>query len=156
MYIYNVKLSTNKKSFTLAEVLITLVVIGAVAALTIPLLMTGHKKAEYSAKLKKIYNIMNEAVKMAEADFDLPAYKWANNANDGETLFNTYLKDYIKFTKAESGGRMGSENSRSYSVYLDDGSILELMPGGLTLTTNSCITKAQNDGASGYEHIFNV
>ena len=34
----------NKKSFTLAEVLITLVVIGIIAAITVPTIMANHKK----------------------------------------------------------------------------------------------------------------
>lgn len=51
--------------FTLAEVLITLGVIGIVAALTLPSLVSKYKEKEYSIKLKKIYNIMNTAFNSA-------------------------------------------------------------------------------------------
>ena len=41
-------------AFTLAEVLITLGIIGVVAAMTMPALIANTKKSEISAKLKKI------------------------------------------------------------------------------------------------------
>lgn len=45
----------NQKGFTLAEVLITLGIIGVVAALTLPALIQNHKKSETTARLKKIF-----------------------------------------------------------------------------------------------------
>ena len=42
-----------KKGFTLAEVLITLVILGVVAAMTIPTLVANTRDAEYRAKAKK-------------------------------------------------------------------------------------------------------
>lgn len=45
-----------KKGFTLAEVLITLGVIGIVAALTIPSLISNHNKSVTAARLSKAYN----------------------------------------------------------------------------------------------------
>ncbi len=43
----------KKKGFTLAEILITLGIIGIVAAMTIPTLISNYKKKEYSTKIKK-------------------------------------------------------------------------------------------------------
>ena len=40
-----------EKSFTLAEVLITLGIIGVVAAMTIPTLISNYQKKEYVARL---------------------------------------------------------------------------------------------------------
>jgi len=51
----------NKKGFTLAEVLITLVIIGVVVAMTIPNVINNSKKQEYSAKFKKFYSTMKQA-----------------------------------------------------------------------------------------------
>ncbi len=39
-----------KKSFTISEVLITLVIIGIIAAFTIPVILQNHKETETSAK----------------------------------------------------------------------------------------------------------
>ena len=44
-----------KKAFTLAEVLITLGVIGVVAAMTIPALITAHNKHVIETKLFKLH-----------------------------------------------------------------------------------------------------
>ena len=50
-----------KNGFTLAEVLITLVIIGVVAAMTIPTLINNTKKQEYVAGLKKAYSVLSQA-----------------------------------------------------------------------------------------------
>ncbi|MDR1327391.1 MAG: type II secretion system GspH family protein [Heliobacteriaceae bacterium] len=56
----------NRKAFTLAEVLITLGIIGIVAALTMPALISSTQKKELEACLKKQYSIMSQALqKMA-------------------------------------------------------------------------------------------
>ncbi len=49
-------------AFTLAEVLITLGIIGIVAALTIPSLVAKHQEKQTVAQLKKFYSVMNNAM----------------------------------------------------------------------------------------------
>ena len=49
----------NKKAFTLAEVLITLGIIGVVSALTLPNLMTNYKNKVYVAQLQRICNVLS-------------------------------------------------------------------------------------------------
>jgi len=51
--------------FTLAEVLITLGVIGVVAAITIPSLVAKHNEKATVIKVKHTYSILNEAVRRA-------------------------------------------------------------------------------------------
>ena len=49
----------NKKyGFTLAEVLITLSVIGEVASMTIPTLIQNHKKHIAETRLQKFYSVI--------------------------------------------------------------------------------------------------
>ena len=50
------------KGFTLAEVLITLGVIGVVAALTIPALVSNSSKSELKSRFQKANAIVNIAV----------------------------------------------------------------------------------------------
>lgn len=50
-----------KGGFTLAEVLITLAVIGVVAALTLPTLVENHREKATVSKLKKSYSTINQA-----------------------------------------------------------------------------------------------
>ncbi len=54
--------------FTLAEVLITLGIIGVVAALTIPTLMANYQKQVWINKLKKTYSVLNEGYKQIYAN----------------------------------------------------------------------------------------
>lgn len=67
----HVNLLANVKfefGFTLAEVLITLGIIGIVAALTIPGLITKCKEMQYRVTYKKVYSSLNQAMKYAQED----------------------------------------------------------------------------------------
>jgi len=54
--------------FTLAEVLITLGIIGIVAAMTIPTLINQTKHAEYVTALKKASSVLSQAHEQIVAD----------------------------------------------------------------------------------------
>lgn len=56
-----------KKGFTLAEVLITLVVIGIVAAITVKVIINNQEEA-YKTALKKNYTVIQQAFKKAITD----------------------------------------------------------------------------------------
>ena len=58
-----------KEGFTLAEVLITIGVIGIVSALTLPNVIQNTKKNEATAKLKKFISVINQALIRAELDY---------------------------------------------------------------------------------------
>ena len=78
-----------KKSlaFTLAEVLITLTVIGVVAALTIPSVIVKTNQQEYRTGFKKAVTVLNQAITMNMAkDDESPK----DMENDGD------LFDYLK------------------------------------------------------------
>lgn len=54
----------RKSGFTLAEVLITLVIIGVIAAMTVPTLMNNTNSQEFRSALKKAISALNQAVTM--------------------------------------------------------------------------------------------
>ncbi len=62
----------GKKGFTLAEVLITLGIIGVVAAMTIPTLIANTNGAKFRSQFKKTLSTLNQAVRsnVAQYDFD--------------------------------------------------------------------------------------
>ena len=62
--------SKGFRGFTLAEVLITLGIIGVVAAMTLPMLMANHRKQVTETRLAKFYSVINQAIKMAEVDYE--------------------------------------------------------------------------------------
>lgn len=60
----------KKFAFTLAEVLITLGIIGIVAALTIPILAANTNGAQYRNKFKKALSTLNQAVRLNVSKYD--------------------------------------------------------------------------------------
>ena len=52
----------KKSAFTLAEVLITLGIIGVVAAMTLPTLVQNHRNTELQTGLKKAYSVLSQAL----------------------------------------------------------------------------------------------
>jgi len=60
--------SRSLKAFTLAEVLITLAIIGVVAALTIPTLITNYQKQQYVTQLKKSITTLNNGFRTIMAN----------------------------------------------------------------------------------------
>lgn len=57
-----------KKGFTLAEVLITLGIIGVVAAMTMPTLIQDNQKRSLEVATQKFYSMMSQAVRQYMAD----------------------------------------------------------------------------------------
>ena len=60
--------SSRKAAFTLAEVLITLGIIGIVAAMTLPSLIGKWQEKVLEARFRKVYNILNVACEKTVAD----------------------------------------------------------------------------------------
>ena len=79
--------------FTLAEVLITLGIIGVVAAMTLPVVVGNYQKKVTAVKVKKFYSMFNQAFQMAQLEFGEYKY-W--EIEDSSELYYKYLKNYIK------------------------------------------------------------
>lgn len=92
-----------KRAFTLAEVLITLGIIGVVAAMTIPTVISHYNKVVMSARNKKFVSSINQAVLRSTADNGSPN-EWPNHIlyHDPEALydwFDEYIMQYMKILK---------------------------------------------------------
>ena len=61
--------NSRKAAFTLAEVLITLGIIGVVAAMTLPSLIQNYQKKALATQTQKFYSMMSQAVKQYMADY---------------------------------------------------------------------------------------
>ena len=66
-----IKSKKVRAGFTLAEVLITLGIIGVVAAMTIPTLMTNINAARYRTQFKKAVSTLSQGVRSAMAQYDV-------------------------------------------------------------------------------------
>ena len=60
--------SLRKTAFTLAEVLVTLGIIGIVSAMTVPTLMQNYQRQSYVTQLHKVYNELNQATLRYQTD----------------------------------------------------------------------------------------
>lgn len=80
---------TMKKGFTLAEVLITLAIVGVVAAVSLPTLNTNVQKQGLSAQIAKFYNQFGKAIEMYKADNELDKIP---NSFDKEAFVKKYFK----------------------------------------------------------------
>lgn len=87
---------SKKSAFTLAEILITLGVIGVVAAIILPSAIINYKNQRTVAQLKKSYSLIEQTIKMAENDYG-EANSW--NWSDAEIILDKYFIPYIKGTK---------------------------------------------------------
>lgn len=104
----------KKRAFTLAEVLVTLGIIGVVSAMTIPALTQNWQKKAYVTQLHKVYNVfqqgfmqaMNDkyAINLAEAGFYGGEYHSESEKN--------FLHTYFKVVKD-----CGSENQDCFASY---------------------------------------
>ena len=73
-----------KKGFTLAEALVTIGIIGAVAAIGVPVLMQGASDAETVARVKKSYEVLSQGYYSVVAENkNLPVYMWSGDICSG-------------------------------------------------------------------------
>lgn len=137
----------NIKGFTLAEVLITLGIIGVVTALTMPTLIANYQKKQTVVQLKKAYSVLNQAYQNSILDNgDVETWDWENISNAdnfGQRYILPYLKGAtkIKYSKIQWKSLDGTydnsgagENKSPYYV-LPDGMSFRFL--GLNFVNNS-------------------
>ena len=90
------------KGFTLAEVLITLTIIGVVAALTIPILLGRTQNTQYATSVKQAMSMLNQALSLSVAQNSVDATS-VSTQTDLRNLFMTKLN-----TSYQGGGANGS------------------------------------------------
>ena len=85
----------KKSAFTLAEVLITLGIIGVVAALTIPNIIKHYQNEVTVTKLQKAYSTLNQAFRQSENDNGSSEF-WQETDEIGvKAYFEKYWKPYF-------------------------------------------------------------
>ena len=84
----------KKKGFTLAEVLITLSIIGVVAAMTTPSLVGGYQKAKVGPSIRKFMSTLENANEYLLADKESNTISGAVGSNSTEYL--TELQKYVE------------------------------------------------------------
>ena len=129
------KIKIKNNGFTLAEVLITLVIIGIIAAITLPNLVHQYRNTVTETKLKHTYSVLAQMMKLAEARYGMLStwgleddYGGMSSDGGGSEMYNRYVDTYMlpflngaKYTNGFSSMRnMGYQKSVLYpnkSVY---------------------------------------
>ena len=102
---------TKRFGFTLAEVLITLGIIGVVAAMTMPTLMNSTQGAQYKAAYKKALSALSQAVTLNVA---LDEWNFADVDNSNYKL-EDMLKSRMNVVRTETGKFAGPKTG-DYTV----------------------------------------
>lgn len=137
-----------KNGFTLAEVLITLGVIGVVSAMTLPTLIQNYRKHTVETKLKNEVALIQNAIRMSEAKYGSTS-EWSNctteknNSNfDYECsldVFKTYLATELKvikicdkdnFTTCWTYPKNATGNLKGYLINSDKTSLSAILSNG--------------------------
>ena len=107
----------KRAAFTLAEVLITLGIIGVVAAMTMPVLIQKHQNQVLETRLKKFYTTINQAVLTSEAFNGDKDYWYTDSSLSDDEWFKKYIGKYMNIMKYET-------DSYALWIYFPDGSVL--------------------------------
>lgn len=128
-----------KNAFTLAEVLITLGIIGIVSAMTIPNLISKHNKRTVETRLFKIHSTILQATRMAQAnnydDINIvigAGFSWEKSKALFEEYFSPVFKVIHQYPKektfkvysADGSTEVSPIDSNSFIVVLSDGTVL--------------------------------
>ena len=125
-------------AFTLAEVLITLSILGVIATMTIPNIIQNYKKTYTETRLKKAYSILENTLEQAKVinglngnyDNMLIAAKNSTTSSFGRINYfgDNYLKPYINYsficTAGQRGGKCGADQENKIYRF-DNGEYME-------------------------------
>ncbi|MBR6164071.1 prepilin-type N-terminal cleavage/methylation domain-containing protein [bacterium] len=149
------------EGFTLAEVLITLVIIGVIAAITVPTLIIKHQKEETVTRLKKVYSTLSQTTYKAVAEYgDIKTWEMMDGVTGEASQYFTkkYMLPYLsiakdcglqttnecKFEYNNLNGSTGRNIDNSYHrFYLSDGTLV-------------AVNARQNLSSSGHKKMANI
>ena len=107
---------TKRFGFTLAEVLITLGIIGVVAAMTMPTLMNSTQGAQYKAAYKKALSALSQAITLNVA---LDEVDFGDVSADDQ--LETILKSRMNVVRTVGGADGKTFGTGEYSITTVDG-----------------------------------
>lgn len=110
------------KAFTMAEVLITLGIIGIIAAMTLPALIGNYQKKVTAGKLKKAYNTLSQLMLRSVADHGEANY-WVDTSvvlteQNVREYFDLYYAPYLRVSSyCDSWKTCGYPNDKAVTTF---------------------------------------
>lgn len=115
----------RKSGFTLAETLITLGIIGVVAAITIPSLIAKYQKQVTATQLKVAYQFFSEAIERAKVDFGDPiqippeiVLSYAGYSDSTDKILELYINPYIAGVEKYKGRQVRIVSKSKEGTYI--------------------------------------
>lgn len=143
-------------AFTLSEVLITLVIIGLVAAISLSTVLANVQQNEMNAKAKKLYSTLANAMTMAKVSGNDYYYEIINNNQQtANNWFDNYIKPNFNIMKIcygttgcwREGHTKGLNNKnhyRSYDGFLGGDSVYGILTDGTIVVANVILKSTVN------------
>ena len=156
---------TKRLGFTLAEVLITLGIIGVVAAMTMPTLMNSTNGAQYKTAYKKALSVLSQAVVLNVAldDYDMSQTIETSSTSTTDTSLYALFNNRMNVVKTDDGGgtaanwsisgnglaanstiKMGP-GSTNFTLYFNDGITFSFPKGAAACTEGNATTGIGDD-----------
>lgn len=169
-----------KKAFTLAETLITLVIIGVIAAITVPTLWADYQEKERIAKIRKMYSALSNAMYLVNVNGGSPDLLGVRDDNmpDLTQWFDNYIRNKLLHMKeacynkkgcwAADGVKMMNKGNHPYnnkgvgwghaviSVVLTDGSFVCIDPLANGNINHYYKVKVNNPSGAGLVITFDI
>lgn len=121
----------KKFGFTLAEVLITLGIIGVVAAMTLPTLFGNIQKRQTVSRLQKVYAELKQAVKISSDENGDPS-GWDYTLTN-EEFIKRYFAPYLKISVVNVDHTYTDLQGRSRGYYHSDNPTFITMSGAFVM-----------------------
>lgn len=137
--------------FTLTEILITLLIIGVVAAITIPVLVTNIQDWQFKETAKEAFSKASQAIQQMKQDNGGDLTYYYGNTNSFKPIFMTYFK-IIKDCNW-SGCVASSTSSTVYKSLHGDAGFTCYMSGGQFITNDGIFWGIQNNSVYGVIYI---
>ena len=144
-------------AFTLAEVLVTLGIIGIVSALTVPSLTQNWQRQAYVTQLHKVYNEFQQGLEAAMAEKQYKNVKelfMANSSTCGADAHEkSFLHDHFKVVK-DCGSNTTQCFASTYKTISGNSSAASFNGYKVTIAGGSAIAfNMSGDGGSGHVYV---
>ena len=147
--------ASKRAAFTLAEVLVTLAVIGIVAAMTIPNIVQSYNEKVTVTKVKKMYSTLSNAyelVKIEYGDISQWSTKGGNNSVEDSIAMREKFKKYFIFSKLCDNPEDLKECGVADVVYMNDNKEVDVISPSVKNKAKQGCGMVLSDGSSLYFH----
>ncbi len=136
-----------KFGFTLAEVLITLGIIGVVAAITIPNLIANQQKKAIGSQLAEAQSILTQAIRQYTADSDEEGSAEFDTTLSPQAFAEKYFKPYLKIARICTKLSDGCWKTNDFYGYYDlAGQKMTNVPYSIVLNNGMILGFSKIDG----------